>query len=168
LTSSSIDFVDRKILGALLSKGRSTFAELAAQAGLTAPTVHDRVKKLERCGIIKGYTATVNPAMLGYDIIAMVSITTSAAVPAREYEARLAEISEIQECMSVAGEDTYMTRVMTKNSRTLEQLLQRIRAIPGTVSTKTAVVLSSPISRHTLPQEDDVREFPGEKSALVR
>ena len=97
LTLSSTDFVDRKILRALLSKGRSTFADLASQAGLTAPTVHDRVKKLERCGVIKGYTAIVNPAMLGYEIIAMVSITTSATVPAREYEARLAEISEIQE-----------------------------------------------------------------------
>jgi Lrp/AsnC family leucine-responsive transcriptional regulator len=168
LTSGSIDFVDRKILRALLSKGRSTFAELAAQAGLTAPTVHDRVKKLERCGIIKGYTTIVNSAMLGYEITAMVGITAAATVPSREYEARLAEISEIQECFSVAGEDTYMARVLTKNSRTLEQLLQRIRAIPGTVSTKTAVVLSSPISRHTLPQEEEVREFPGEKPALVR
>jgi Lrp/AsnC family leucine-responsive transcriptional regulator len=168
LTSGAIDFVDRKILRALLSKGRSTFAELASQAGLTAHTVHDRVKKLERCGIIKGYTTIVNPAMLGYEIIAMVSITTSATVPAREYEARLVEISEIQECLSVAGEDTYMARVMTKNSRTLEQLLQRIRAIPGTVRTKTSVVLSAPISRHTLPQEEEVREFPGEKPALAR
>jgi Lrp/AsnC family leucine-responsive transcriptional regulator len=168
LTSGSFDFVDRKILRALLSKGRSTFAELAAQAGLTAPTVHDRVKKLERCGIIKGYTTIVNASMLGYEITAMVSITAAATVPSREYESRLAEISEIQECFSVAGEETYMARVLTKNSRSLEQLLQRIRAIPGTVSTKTAVVLSSPISRHTLPQEEEVREFPGEKPALVR
>jgi len=49
-----IDFIDKQILKALLSKGRSTFAELAAQVGLTAPTVHDRVKKLERTGIIEG------------------------------------------------------------------------------------------------------------------
>jgi hypothetical protein len=61
-----------------------------------------------------------------------------------------------------------MARVMTKNSRTLEQLLQRIRALPGTVRTKTSVVLSAPISRHTLPQEEEVREFPGEKPALAR
>jgi Lrp/AsnC family leucine-responsive transcriptional regulator len=168
LTSGAVDFIDRKILKALLSKGRSTFAELASQAGLTAPTVHDRVKKLERCGIIKGYTAIVNPAMLGYEITAMVSITTSATISSRDYEARLAEISEIQECFSLAGDETYMARVLAKNPRSLEQLLQRIRSIPGTVSTKTAVVLSSPINRHTLPQEEEVREFPGEKPALVR
>jgi hypothetical protein len=61
-----------------------------------------------------------------------------------------------------------MVRVLTKNPRTLEQLLQRIKSIPGTVGTKTAVILSSPISRHTLPQEDDVREFPGEQPAIAR
>jgi Lrp/AsnC family leucine-responsive transcriptional regulator len=168
LSSFAVDFIDKKILRALLTKGRSTFAELASQAGLTAPTVHDRVKKLERCGIIKGYAAIVNPAMLGYEITAMVSITTAASVSSREYEARLGEISEIQECFALAGDETYMARVITKSPRSLEQLLQRIRTLPGTVSTKTSVVLSSPISRHTLPQDDEVREFPGEKSALVR
>ncbi len=168
MSSVAVDFIDKKILRALLTKGRSTFAELASQAGLTAPTVHDRVKKLERCGIIKGYAAIVNPAMLGYEITAMVSITTAASTSSREYEARLAEISEIQECFTLAGEETYMARVITKSPRSLEQLLQRIRNLPGTVSTKTSVVLSSPISRHTLPQDEEVREFPGEKSALVR
>ncbi len=168
MNSVTIDFIDRKILRALLSKGRSTFAELAAQAGLTAPTVHDRVKKLERSGIIKGYEATVNPAMLGYEITAMVGITTAANVSSRDYETRLTEISEIQECHAVAGEQTYIARVLTKNTRTLEQLLQRIKSIPGTVGTKASVILSSPISRHTLPQEDDVREFPGEKPAIAR
>ncbi len=168
MSSVAVDFIDKKILRALLTKGRSTFAELAAQAGLTAPTVHDRVKKLERCGIIKGYAAIVNPAMLGYEITAMMSITTAASTSSREYEARLAEISEIQECFTLAGEETYMARVITKSPKSLEQLLQRIRNLPGTVSTKTSVVLSSPISRHTLPQDEEVREFPGEKSALVR
>jgi Lrp/AsnC family leucine-responsive transcriptional regulator len=168
LNSVTVDFIDRKILRALLSKGRSTFAELAAQAGLTAPTVHDRVKKLERCGIIQGYQATVNPAMLGFEITAMVSITTASNVNARDYEARLAEITEIQECYAVAGEETYMVRVLSKNPHTLEQLLQRIKSIPGTVGTKASVILSSPISRHTLPQEDDVREFPGEQPAIAR
>ena len=168
MNSLSIDFVDRKILKALMSKGRSTFAELASQAGLTAPTVHDRVKKLERCGIIKGYTANVNSAMLGYEITAMVSITASANIPSREYEASLAELSEIQECFSIAGEETYMARVLTKNPQSLEKLLQHIKAIPGTVSTKTAVVLSSPIDRNSLPHDDEVREFSGEKPALVR
>lgn len=168
MTSAAVDFTDRKILRALLSKGRSTFAELASQAGLTAPTVHDRVKKLERCGVIKGYAAIVDPTTLGYEITAMVSITTAADTPAKDYEARLAEISEIQECHAVAGDETYVARVMTKNPRTLEQLLHRIRSLPGTLRTKTSVVLSSPISRHSLPKEEELREFRGEKTALVR
>ena len=163
-----IDFIDRQILKALLSKGRSTFAELAAQVGLTAPTVHDRVKKLERTGIIEGYSASVNPSTLGYEISAFVSITTSGTVTSREYEGRLAGIPEVQECYSVAGEETYMARIIAKNTRTLELLLQRIKDIPGTVRTKTTVVLSAPISRHTLPIDEDVREFPGEQPALAR
>src|SRR3972149_7024454 len=104
--SAPIDFIDRQILKALLSKGRSTFAELAAQVGLTAPTVHDRVKKLERTGVIEAYSASVNPSTLGYEISAFIGITTTASVSSREYEARLNEISEIQECFSVAGGET--------------------------------------------------------------
>jgi hypothetical protein len=60
--------------------------------------------------------------------------------------------------------------VLTRTPKTLESVLQRIKMIPGTMSTKTSVVLSAPISRHTLPQEDDVREFPAEspsKSASI-
>ena len=165
--SAPIDFIDRQILKALLSKGRSTFAELAAQVGLTAPTVHDRVKKLERTGIIEGYSASVNPSTLGYEISAFISITTAAGVASREYEARLSDISEIQECFGVAGEETYMVRVITKNPRSLELLLQRIKAIPGTLATKTTVVLSTTISRHTLPLEEEIREFRGEQRALA-
>ena len=165
--SALIDFIDRQILQALLSKGRSTFAELAAQVGLTAPTVHDRVKKLERTGIIEGYSALVNPSALGYEISAFIAITTTANVTSREYESRLGGISEIQECFTVAGAETYLARVITKNTRSLELLLQRIKGIPGTLNTKTTVVLSTPISRHTLPVEEEVTEFPGEPRALA-
>jgi len=162
--NGAFDFTDKKILAALLSKGRSTFAELAAQVGLTAPTVHDRVKKLERSGIIEGYTAIINPASLGYDITAIVSVTTDAALPSQEYESRLSAISEIQQCYSVAGDETYVVLVLTRTPKTLERVLQRVKAIPGTKSTRASVVLSVPISRHTLPQEDDIREFPADSS----
>lgn len=164
----SIDFIDKKILKALLSKGRSTFAELAAQVGLTAPTVHDRVKKLERSGIVQGYTAILNPGMLGYEMTALVHITTSSNVPAREYELKLSQISEIQECYSVAGDADYVARVLTKNPRTLEAVLQRIRNLSGTSSTKATVVLSAPIHRNTLPLDDEIHEFPGEQTPLAR
>ena len=160
-SNGSIDFTDRKILLALLAKGRSTFAELAAQVGLTAPTVHDRVKKLERSGVIEGYTAIVNPGSLGYDITAIVSISV-ANVPAHEYVERLTQISEIQKCFSVAGAEDYMAIVLTRTPKTLEAVLQRIRNLPGTQSTRASIVMSSPISRHSLPQEEDVREFRAE------
>jgi Lrp/AsnC family leucine-responsive transcriptional regulator len=158
--NGTIDFTDRKILSALLSKGRSTFAELAAQVGLTAPTVHDRVKKLERGGIIEGYTAIINPASLGYEITALVHIVTDARVASAEYEEQLSDISEIQKCFSVAGEETYVVIVLTRSPKTLEKVLQRIKSTPGTVSTKASVILSSPINRHTLPQDEELREFP--------
>jgi Lrp/AsnC family leucine-responsive transcriptional regulator len=158
--NGTIDFTDRRILSALLSKGRSTFAELAAQVGLTAPTVHDRVKKLERGGIIEGYTAIINPASLGYEITALVHIVTDARVASAEYEEQLSDISEIQKCYSVAGEETYVVIVLTRSPKTLEKVLQRIKSTPGTVSTKASVILSSPINRHTLPQDEELREFP--------
>lgn len=158
--NGSIDFTDKKILSALLSKGRSTFAELAVQVGLTAPTVHDRVKKLERSGIINGYTTIINPSALGYHITAMVSITTTTQLPAEDYEGRLDEISEIQKCYSVAGDENYIALVLTKNPQTLEKLVRRIQRLPGTLTVKASVILSSPVNRNSLPVEDDVREFP--------
>jgi Lrp/AsnC family leucine-responsive transcriptional regulator len=161
-SNGSIDFTDRKILLALLAKGRSTFAELASQVGLTAPTVHDRVKKLERSGVIEGYTAIVNPGSLGYDITAIVSISVEPNVSVPDYVDRLEEISEIQKCFSVAGADDYVAIVLTRTPKTLERVLQRMRSLPGTRSTKAAIVMSNPISRHSLPREDDVREFPTE------
>ncbi|HSF20055.1 MAG TPA: Lrp/AsnC family transcriptional regulator [Vicinamibacteria bacterium] len=163
-TNATIDFTDRKILTALLSKGRSTFAELASHVGLTAPTVHDRVKKLERSGVIEGYTTIINSASLGYEISAMVGIKTEAKMPEQDYVGRLREISEIQQCFTVAGDETYVAFVLTRTPKTLERVLERIRNIPGTQSMRTSVVLSSPINRHTLPQEEDVREFPTESS----
>jgi len=166
--SEPIDAIDRQILRALLSKGRSTFAELAAQVGLTAPTVHDRVKKLERSGVIEGYSASIDASVLGLDLTALVSITTSATVASREYEQRLAQMPEIQECFSVAGEETYVARVITRDSRSLEQLLQRIKALPGTLRTEAKVILSSPIRRASLPfdERDELPAFPSESQRV--
>ena len=146
-----IDSIDRRILRALLSKGRSTFAELAAQVGLTAPTVHDRVKKLERGGDIQGYSASVDASLLGFDLKALISITASPEISGGEYVKRLSDIPEVQECYSVAGEETYVAQVLTRSSRTLEKLLEQIRALPGTVRTTAKVILSVPISRQSLP-----------------
>lgn len=155
-----IDSIDWRILKALLNKGRSTFAELAAQVGLTAPTVHDRVKKLERGGVIQGYSASVDPGLLGFDLKALVSITASSEISSREYIKVLSDIPEVQECFSVAGEETYVARIITRNSRTLEKLLQQIRSLPGTIGTKAKVILSVPISRQSLPLEEAEPERP--------
>jgi Lrp/AsnC family leucine-responsive transcriptional regulator len=91
-----------------------------------------------------------------------VHIVTDARVASTDFENRLSEISEIQQCFSVAGEETYVAFVLTRSPKTLEKVLQRIKSTPGTVSTKASVILSSPISRHTLPQEDEIREYPAE------
>ena len=98
----------------------------------------------------------------------MVRITTFSDVTSHDYERHLAEISEIQQCFSVAGEETYVALILTRTPKTLETVLGRIKTIPGTMATKTSMVLSAPISRHTLPQEpqqEDVREFPAESPA---
>lgn len=157
--NSIIDLTDKNILSALLAKGRSTFAELATQVGLTAPTVHDRVKKLERSGVIEGYTAIINPSSLGYYITGIVNIVTEASVVSKLYEQQLSKISEIQRCFSVAGDETYIAIVLTQTPETFEVILNQIRAIPGTLTTQSSVVLSTPISRHTLPQIKGIRAF---------
>ena len=135
--------IDRKILSLLASDGRMSFTDLARQTGLSVSATHQRVRRLERRGLIRGYAALINPADAGLPLTAFVSIKPFDPAAADDAPDRLARLAAIEACHSVAGEENFILKVRVASPGDLEILLSEIRAVAN-VSTRTTIVLSTP------------------------
>jgi Lrp/AsnC family leucine-responsive transcriptional regulator len=138
-----VEEIDRKILSLLSGDGRMSFTDLARQAGLSVSATHQRVRRLERRGVIKGYAALIDPADAGLALTAFVSIKPIDPAAPDDAPDRLAHLGAIEACHSVAGDENYILKVRVRSPGELEDLLQKIRASAG-VSTRTTIVLSTP------------------------
>jgi len=134
---------DRTIVRLLARDGRLSYTELAKAAGMSTSAVHQRVRRLEERGVIKGYAALVDTETIGLPLTAFVSITPIDPSAPDDAPARLEGMVEIEACHSVAGEESYILKVRVATPGDLELLLARIRAEAG-VSTRTTIVLSTP------------------------
>jgi Lrp/AsnC family transcriptional regulator, leucine-responsive regulatory protein len=138
-----VDAVDRVIVDALRANGRASYAELARQVGLSAPSVHERVGKLEATGIITGYHASVTHEALGYSTSALIGIFLSDRADVAAVEADLRAVREIEDCWFVAGEESYVIKVRVADVSALEQMIGTLNAVNGVARTRTTVVLST-------------------------
>ena len=145
-----MDAVDRALLDALRANGRATFTELAREVGLSAPTVHERVGKLEAAGVITGYTAMVAPEALGYLMGAIISVFVTGAAPgltptesSDTVEDAVQAIDAVEDCWFVAGEEALIIKVRVPDVGALEQVIRQLNDIPGVGHTRTTVVLST-------------------------
>jgi Lrp/AsnC family transcriptional regulator, leucine-responsive regulatory protein len=138
-----VEEIDRKIVSLLARNGRMSFTELARQAGLSVSAVHQRVRRLEQEGVIKGYAAMFNPEDIGLPLTAFVSVKPFDAAAPDDLPQRLEHLTAIEACHSVAGEENYILKVRVSSPAALEDLLYQIRTLGG-VSTRTTVVLSTP------------------------
>ncbi len=120
-----------------------SFTDLARQTGLSVSATHQRVRRLERRGVIKGYAAVIDPADAGLPLTAFVSIKPFDPAAPDDAPDRLAHLGAIEACHSVAGDENYILKVRVASPADLENLLQEIRGAAG-VSTRTTVVLSTP------------------------
>lgn len=145
--NDEFDELDIQLLEALQRNARSTFAELGAIVGLKAPAVHDRVKRLEARGQIRGYAAQLDGKRLGLELVAFVSCYTTPDAKYDEFTKALGEMPELCEVHSVAGEESFVCKVMTRSTQHLDELLSRLKAVPGMARTKTTIVLSTPFER---------------------
>ena len=134
---------DRAILAALAGDGRQSYTDLAEKVGLSVSAVHQRVRRLEQRGVIKGYTARLDHEALGLPLTAFVAIRPIDPSQPDDAPDRLADLPEIESCYSVAGEDFYLLLVRDASPVDLERLLQEIRK-SANVATRTTVVLSTP------------------------
>ena len=147
LSTVELDELDLRLLDALQRTARSTFTELGQIVGLKAPAVHDRVKRLEQRGYIRGYSAQLDATRLGLNLIAFVSCYTSPDCAYDEFTRRLSEMPEICEVHSVAGEESFLCKVATRSTQHLDDLLARLKATPGMARTRTTIVLGIPFDR---------------------
>lgn len=144
---SELDESDLRLLEALQSNARSTFAELGVLVGLRPPAVHERVKRLEARGYIRGYAARVDARKLGLELVAFVSAYTTADVDYGRFHASVERLPEVAEIHSVAGEESFVLKVLTRSTAHLDDFLSRLKAVPGIGRTKTTIVLSTPFER---------------------
>jgi Lrp/AsnC family transcriptional regulator, leucine-responsive regulatory protein len=138
-----VEETDRRIVRLLAENGRMSYTELGKHTGLSTSAVHQRVRRLEERGIIKGYAAVVDYDALGLALTAMISIKPIDPSQPDDSPERLRGLPEIEACYSVAGDETYILKVRVATPGALEDLLARIRA-KANVSTRSTIVLSTP------------------------
>ena len=144
-----LDERDLDIIAALQQDARATYTDIARRVGLSASSVHERVRKLEQGGVIRGYRAEVDPEAVGLFVTALISVLPLDPTQPDDLSERVEEFREVEDCFSVAGEANYILKVRTKTTQHLEDLIRRLREKAG-VQTRTTVVLSTPFEGRAL------------------
>jgi Lrp/AsnC family leucine-responsive transcriptional regulator len=144
---AALDDTDIRILGQLQEDCRTPLARLGEHVGLSAPAVLERIKKLEAAGVIIGYYAVLDSRRIGLDVTAFIGVLTSDPDSIEQFEQQVTSLHDVLECHHVTGEYTFLLKVKTANTRTLERLITRIRSIDGVARTETTVVLSTHVER---------------------
>ncbi|EFL37139.1 AsnC family transcriptional regulator [Streptomyces viridochromogenes DSM 40736] len=146
MAADPLDATDMRILEALQRNGRASYAELARSVSMSPSAVTERVRRLEECGVVSGYSAVVSPEALGLDILAFVRLR----YPTGNYKPfhdLLDTTPEIVEAHHVTGEDCFVLKVVARSMRDLERTTGRIAAL-GSVT--TSVVYSSPLPSRSI------------------
>lgn len=145
-----LEELDARIAAVLAGDGRCSYTDLAEKVGLSVSAVHQRVRRLEKRGVIRGYTAQIDSEQIGLPLTAFVSLTPIDPAAPDDYPQRLAQMPEIEACHSVAGVESYIVKVRVASPSALETLLAQIRGAAA-VSTRTTVVLSTPFEDRPVP-----------------
>jgi Lrp/AsnC family transcriptional regulator, leucine-responsive regulatory protein len=144
-----LDAVNLRLLKELTQDGRIGLAELGRRVGMSAPAVAERVQRLERAGVIRGYRAEIDPAALGFPVSAVVRIRPSPGQLQRIPEVAR-ETPEVAECYRITGEDCYLLRLHLRAIDDLEDTLDRFT--PYGLTT-TSIIHSAPVPRRSPPLE---------------
>jgi Lrp/AsnC family transcriptional regulator, leucine-responsive regulatory protein len=144
-----LDERDLAIVAALQEDARATYADVGARVGLSASAVHDRVRKLERRGVVRGYRAVVDPEAIGLMVTALIEASPLDPQQPDDLPERVRAFPEVEDCLSVAGDANYVLKVRTKTTGELEDLIRRLRE-QGGVTTKTTIALSIPFEGRPL------------------
>jgi Lrp/AsnC family transcriptional regulator, leucine-responsive regulatory protein len=142
-----LNATDARILDILQRDGRRPYAELGAELGMSGPSAHERVKKLEARGVITGYAAVVDPAAVGIGVLGFSWITQAPGTAATDLTEDFAAIPEIDECHHISGEADYLIKIRARDTRDFERVLRLVQATRHVFTTQTDIVLSSGFER---------------------
>ncbi|MGM0398246.1 MAG: Lrp/AsnC family transcriptional regulator [Halobacteriota archaeon] len=147
----SLDDTDRAILRELQRNARTPYSEIARRIDMSSATVHDRVKRLEEEGVIRGYHADVDPTAVDLDVEAVIGFRIEQGRSA-ETLARLEELEEVQEILLTTGEWDALVQLVTPDTEGLRELMfDRVPSIDGIVRSQTMVVLGHEYDATELP-----------------
>lgn len=139
-----LDKVDRKILRLLQDNGRMSMTELAEQVGMSVSPVSERVRRLERDGVITGYAARVNPQALGLGLLVFVEIKlrSKSGNIFDDFRREVAKVPQILECYLVSGEYDYLLKVRLPDMAAYRDLLGNILLqLPAAAESRSYVVM---------------------------
>ena len=142
---TELDRKDFALIAALQRDASQRLEDLARLVALAPSSVHERLRRLERTGVIRRWTIDCDPDALGLGVLAFLGVR--ATRPCSELVGALQEISAIEECHSVAGELSMLLKVRVENTGALLTLTERLRQIPGIVATESTIVLATHLSR---------------------
>ncbi|MDL2319319.1 Lrp/AsnC family transcriptional regulator [Eubacteriales bacterium OttesenSCG-928-A19] len=138
-----MDEIDRKILRCLRENARMSASAIGQRVNLSVSAVIERIKKMEASGVIRQYTALLDPACVGRDICAYISVSLEHPKHNEAFSQSVRENSHIDECHYVTGDFDFLIKVATDSTRSLESVLAEIKSIKGVSLTRTLVVLST-------------------------
>jgi Lrp/AsnC family leucine-responsive transcriptional regulator len=152
-----IDDISLKILNILQEKARIPNVEVARQVGMAPSAVLERIRKLEKMGIIDGYEVRLNPERFGKSQVAFINVQTCGEANSRDLVEALAAIPQVQEIHYVAGRDSYLLKVRETDTRSLGRLVRkRIAPLKGVVATDTTIVMNTFKETARIPIDDQV------------
>jgi Lrp/AsnC family leucine-responsive transcriptional regulator len=141
---TSLDAIDRKILALIQDNAKLSQAEVAKAVGLTAPSVNERIRKLERGGVIRGYVALLDERKLGHDITAFVEIFIEHPKFESGFIEAVAVLDEVLECHHITGEFSLLLKVRVKDMAAFRKLLiEKLNTVRGVRQTRTLIVLAT-------------------------
>lgn len=146
-----LDDISWMLLEHLQRDARASYRELADAVGLTPPAVAERMRKMERAGIIKGYRAELDFEALGLPLVAIIRVTAQTTEAIQAVPRIAAELPEILECHRVTGAESHVLRAVVRNPAHLEELIGRL--VEFGAATLTNIITSSPKSRTLVTRE---------------
>ncbi len=153
-----MDDLDVKMIKLLQQNARVTASDIADNVKLSVPAVSERLKKLETSGVIKQYTAIVNPEYFDKTLMAIVFISLDRPRFADAFAEFVKSQDDILECHYLAGDFDYALKVATENTSTLQVLLNHIKSVQGVQKTRTTVILSSAKNNYSvIPEEPELK-----------